>query len=404
MPEIEPNSNLPQGPDQPPRGDSAAHAGQSEDNPASPAKSSRATFGIGKLAIFSLIALVLILAAIEISLRVVGFQFVPPSDFAVFTHSNPEFGRCIAFDPETLYRLKPGAEIDHFGHAYQINSQGWRSPDFKSQKPANTCRIVAIGDSNVLGYRLPPEEAFTGILGRLAGEKAASEKLPYQIEVINCGVLGWSSFQVRQALEHYVFDYEPDVVIVYVGAWNEGLWAAHSDRDQWAMIHEVNPRGLFYQSRLVQLMRMPVVKRFRQQHIEELLAILKESNAGRINQDWDRRVSFEEFGDDLRMIANDCEARGIPVIFLSPILRPSMEAAREALEAYRGELANLPLKPPSAVIDLRDLTNGIHEDEVFLEMDPVHFRPAIHDSIAREIFWHVEGIMANWDGESEKLN
>ena len=61
-----------------------------------------------KAVIFTMLVFILVIGGLELSLRIVGFKYVPPSDFALFTHSNDVFADCIAYDPDSLYMLKPG--------------------------------------------------------------------------------------------------------------------------------------------------------------------------------------------------------------------------------------------------------------------------------------------------------
>ena len=123
----------------------------------------------------------------ELALSIVGYEYTPMaielvsrSDaraYHMFEDSH------FTYDPDLLWRPKSGFDT--------FNDQGFRGPTLESVKPADAYRIFAVGDSNTLGW--------AGIDGAnwpqfLADELEASGR---QLTVVNAGVWGYSSFQVR---------------------------------------------------------------------------------------------------------------------------------------------------------------------------------------------------------------
>src|SRR5437764_3966980 len=116
-------------------------------------------------------------------------------------------------DPALYWKLKPNQDcytkIDR--KPVHINSLGTRGKEFQPAKPANTLRILSLGDSRTFGWGLTEEETYSGRLQRLLQEKAGSSKT---IEVINAGVNAWSYPQMLVYLRDTALRYSPDIVIL----------------------------------------------------------------------------------------------------------------------------------------------------------------------------------------------
>jgi hypothetical protein len=77
-------------------------------------------------------------------------------------------------------------------------------------------RVLCIGDSHTFGAGVPPEESYPAQLQQLLDASA-----PGRFSVMNLGVPGMSSTQVRLRLADDVRRYAPDVVIVWCGVNNK---------------------------------------------------------------------------------------------------------------------------------------------------------------------------------------
>jgi lysophospholipase L1-like esterase len=97
-------------------------------------------------------------------------------------------------DPKLYWKLKPNQDcftkINR--KPVHVNSHGTRGPDFQTDKPVGTIRILSLGDSRTFGWGLADEETYSRQLERLLQERAGSGK---RIEVINAGVNAWSYLQ-----------------------------------------------------------------------------------------------------------------------------------------------------------------------------------------------------------------
>jgi len=104
----------------------------------------------------------------------------------------------------------------HF-QSVNINSQGFRGPEFTAEKPDNTFRIFFLGGSTAFGSGASSDEnTIPGSLQR----KFETSELPLTVEVINAGIPGVTSLTETWLIKNKLVDLEPDLFIVYDG-WND---------------------------------------------------------------------------------------------------------------------------------------------------------------------------------------
>ena len=85
-------------------------------------------------------------------------------------------------------------------------------------RPGAEVRILSVGDSHTFGTNVPDDASYPAQLQQLLDEIA-----PGRYSVLNLGVPGMSSLQVRRRLAANVARYEPDWVIAWCGVndyWN----------------------------------------------------------------------------------------------------------------------------------------------------------------------------------------
>lgn len=124
-------------------------------------------------------------------------------------------------DPVLIWRGRPnytgkwryveGGALNH----YETNAFGFRDDALVTPKPPGLKRLVAVGDSATWGLNLPTRaDTYADqleLLLSLAGAGGA------RWDVANAGVVGYSSFQGAQLVEHVLPELEPDVVSVFLG-------------------------------------------------------------------------------------------------------------------------------------------------------------------------------------------
>lgn len=125
-----------------------------------------------------------------------------------------------SFDSKLSVMREPTPE---FSVSYRFNDRGCRGPDHAVPKPPDVRRILALGDSYVLGVGVHEEDTFTS---RLQAALAADPSTPAgtHYEVINCGVSGYSTLQERQLFEIIGPVYQPDIVIVGMVLNDDSSW------------------------------------------------------------------------------------------------------------------------------------------------------------------------------------
>lgn len=100
-----------------------------------------------------------------------------------------------------------------YDQSFQTNGRGLRGPELKP-KQLGQFRIVVIGDSMVFGGQVPEEQRFTeGI------EAAFKTRGLGQVQVVNVGVPGWTTFNEAGFLAANSAWLQPDLVVlaVYLG-------------------------------------------------------------------------------------------------------------------------------------------------------------------------------------------
>jgi len=119
-------------------------------------------------------------------------------------------GHSVIYTPYTGTLNQPHYQWVFKNYDYQFNSLGLRAPEIANPKPAGVFRVVLLGGSTVAG----------GFKPSWTISHALQEKLKKSIpntEVINAGVVGYSSINELLLLETLVLNLNPDLVIVLDG-------------------------------------------------------------------------------------------------------------------------------------------------------------------------------------------
>lgn len=109
------------------------------------------------------------------------------------------------------YRLIPNSSWIYNNLRYRINQHGWRDDEHSYQKPANTFRIVILGDSVTHGYGVSFESTYARQLEKTLNIAANSH---CHYEVIIIALEGINTEQEAHLLEIEGLKYDPDLIIV----------------------------------------------------------------------------------------------------------------------------------------------------------------------------------------------
>jgi lysophospholipase L1-like esterase len=112
------------------------------------------------------------------------------------------------------YRLSPGKTT--WGR--HVNTLGYRGREFPLTKPAGSFRIVCVGNSITFGEASSSDSTtYPPVLEKVIRER---KEIPAPVEVINAGVMGYTSYQSLVDLRTRLIGLQPDLVILCV-CWND---------------------------------------------------------------------------------------------------------------------------------------------------------------------------------------
>ncbi|MBI4879554.1 MAG: hypothetical protein HY812_07840 [Planctomycetes bacterium] len=254
----------------------------------------------------------------------------PTQDRVLYTEEG-EF----RFHPYWLWEPRPGIQV----HGAPINECAYRGPSYSRRKGVRL-RIATMGDSTTYGYKLPEENAWPRVLEEVLRAHG------YDVEVLNFGVIGFTSVQGRKLYEGRVRDYAPDIVVAAFGAVNDiqDVPAGMTDLEKIAVlskagrrVHDFLQRYDFYRWLDALLVEKP----------DAADPGSPKAPQGSLTQP---RVPLDVFQDTLRGLAQDVARDGGRLVLVSPPRRHDGEQhIGEAAAAYTAaihrvaELEGLPL-------------------------------------------------------------
>lgn len=161
-----------------------------------------------------LLGSLLAFVALEAGARVWLYGFANENDFVRYLPlaEIPHERRFYIPHPYTAYALNPRFRSKDGLNRH--NSLGYRGEDIALAKPAGTYRIFALGGSTTYETGLRDHtKSFTAHLQRLLRESRRAD----DVEVINAGCGGWSSWESLVDLQFRGLALDLDLVIVYCG-------------------------------------------------------------------------------------------------------------------------------------------------------------------------------------------
>lgn len=171
-----------------------------------------------------LISTLLSLLVAELALRIAGVSY-------------PNFYEP---DPRRGWALRPGAEgwWTKEGRAWvHVNRDGLRDEEHPIPKPAGEVRIAWLGDSCTESLQVPREQTFWELL-----EKEVAAQCPAvagkRIESLDFGVSGYGTAQELLTLQHDVWKYQPDLVLL-------AFYTGNDVRNNWRPLELDDSRPYF---------------------------------------------------------------------------------------------------------------------------------------------------------------
>lgn len=262
--------------------------------------------------------------------------------------------------PIFLWELYPGfqgkGETDWGPCRIRINSYGFRGDEITKKKPAETYRIMVLGDSAAFGYGVDQGEEFPARLQMLLSEKYQGKS----IQVLNAAVMGYTTYSSRAYFREKGIRFDPDLVILAQN--NDGERDQEEDKIR-APSPAVRP---LYASEVYLVIRK----------------IIQCSEADRfpLKKNLKKRVAPEDLRANLDAILGLCKEKGIKAIVVS---MPRRSAEEESLQSYRKIMKEETLKFDGIFVDMIEQWSG--GEGWFPMMDEMHPAAQGHVLIAREL-------------------
>lgn len=283
-------------------------------------------------------------------------------------------------DPKLYWRLKPNQNCyTKIGHKpVHINAQGTRGPEFTTEKPPGTFRILSLGDSRTFGWGLTDDETYSRRLEYLLQQQIGSGR---KVEVINAGVNAWSYPQMYVYFRDCGLRYHPDYVIVD-GA---NLWTQFSEKNSPKFV-----RQLMWRVRLKNFLRHFAIyhfvvevqlQEFYQRERTKFIPVdPKHDTLFKAEQQSDPDAVFRDALESLCRVAQTNRVR--PVLLFLPSLGELTATGRvDLLEVYRGVSAKFGVPLVDMTAELKPSGKAL-----YLEADVVHLRAQGNAMVAKRLF------------------
>lgn len=155
------------------------------------------------------ISLLLVLAAIEIAMRIFLPQVFEPHPPGLYVP-----------DPDVGYALTPGFRGTWTGAEFEVpvevNASGLRGAELRPRRPG-TVRVLCLGDSFTFAWGCRDEDGWPAVLEEMLG----SANPDLDVQVLNAGVPGYGTDEALAFLRARGAPLDPDVVIVGFFAGND---------------------------------------------------------------------------------------------------------------------------------------------------------------------------------------
>jgi lysophospholipase L1-like esterase len=227
-------------------------------------------------------------------------------------------------DNVVFYHPKPGANVSFtfktpLGNIvnYKFNSSGFRSDEFEKQKPNGKIRIVCAGDSSTFGYLVNLPDTYPKQLEQMLNSNTKEKNA----EVINAGVVGYSSFQGLKFFDTRIKDLKPDILSFSYG-YNDSYVGGGLDSAR-----KPEKTSTLYINKLLDNFELyKLIDKALQKIIGEK-AFVPDPNSPRITQ--------AEYRENLEYMAETCKKNGTKIIFLPISVPPSyVEIMKQVAQKY----------------------------------------------------------------------
>jgi hypothetical protein len=138
------------------------------------------------------------------------------------------------FMPSDDLMFVPG-ELFHNDMSFSVGSLQFRDRSPNHLPRPGVFRIIVLGGSNTYGDWIDHnDQTFSGLLEPCLNRGGGATK----IEVLNAGAKGFILFQILKLFEHFVLEFRPNLVILYINRNDSGItFGPYTYRQLWQMKH-----------------------------------------------------------------------------------------------------------------------------------------------------------------------
>jgi lysophospholipase L1-like esterase len=394
---------------------------------ASSSVAGRRRISFRKRCVFAVLPLLALLTFVELTARsflsqsTLAKRFEQIEQIIVFLGNEP--GQSI-FQPDRdcFWRLKPNvvapAERGTWWGGVMSNSHGMRSREVSVEEASQRTRVLCFGDSTTFAFGADFSDAWPNQLQAMLDKGSVVSRLglrpdlsdlesqtgrdgvPTDVEVLNAGIPGQTSYQGRQRLAADLAKWRPHLTVITFGNNDGWRWDDLADKDHAAP--SVNSATAWMNhSRALSWLRawqLQTTQRHATRH-ESQWAEQVSLNYLDPNLNWTPRVSLGDFADNLRAMIAMCREHNSEVVLIvwpdqrqllhQPTWRlPYQEAIRQVAEDTG--VACVDLVPPFE-------QSGRWGVERFLLHDVIHVDRAGNRLVARSIAPHVHALLSGDD-------
>lgn len=264
----------------------------------------------------TLSASLLVLLLLECAVRVAQ-TFYPTSRPAGI------LARGAILTPELGWERQPNFDGIVFGERRQYDSNGFLTLDSGKLVDTTRPKVVCIGDSNTFGLGVRADSTFVEVLNRAMPE----------VDVINLGMFGYTSYQGYKVLEQRGLSLEPSAIIVSLNH-NDRRYVLSEDTVDSAERFAAMRRSVKSQRWIDQIYLMRSMRFFlRKMGVVEAVSWQLTVDV----MDLEARVPPESYRSNLMKIAALANEHEVPLIFLllkdSPLFTRDLEEGIQLMAA-----------------------------------------------------------------------
>ncbi len=115
-------------------------------------------------------------------------------------------------DPDLFWRYRPHRDLQWKTIRVRTNAFGLRDRERSREKPPGVFRILSLGESTTFGDRIEAAQTYSQILEDILNADTSVQR---PVEVWNCGICSYTSYQSLRWLEREGLAFQPDLVIFY---------------------------------------------------------------------------------------------------------------------------------------------------------------------------------------------